>query len=50
VVSFVKRSNVMKIVLVVTSIVVLMIAVVAANVLPSRHEASYPKSYDITRK
>lgn len=40
----------MKIVLIATSIVVLTLAVIAANVLPSRHEASYPKPYDITRR
>lgn len=40
----------MKITLVVTSVVMLMIAFAAANVLPPRHEATYPKPYDITRK
>jgi hypothetical protein len=40
----------MKIALIATSIVVLMMAVLAANVLPARHEVAYPKPYDITRK
>lgn len=40
----------MKIALIATSIVVLLIAVLAANLLPARHEASYPKPYDITRR
>jgi len=40
----------MKIALIGTSIAVLVVAVVAANVLPSRHEASYPKPYEITRR
>jgi hypothetical protein len=40
----------MKIALIATSIAVLVMAVVAANLLPSRHEASYPKPDDITRR
>ncbi|MDR7147472.1 hypothetical protein [Rhizobium sp. BE258] len=40
----------MKVVLIATSIIVLMLAVLAANLLPSRHEASYPRPYDITRR
>jgi hypothetical protein len=40
----------MKIALIATSVAVLVMALVAANVLPSRHEASYPKPYDITRR
>jgi len=39
----------MKVVLIATSIIVLMLAVLAANLLPSRHEASYPRPYYITR-
>lgn len=40
----------MKIALIATSIAVLVMALVAANLLPSRHEASYPKPYEITRR
>ena len=40
----------MNITLIATSIAVLLMAVVAANLLPSRQEASYPKPYDITRR
>jgi|AraplaMF_Cvi_mLB_1032043.scaffolds.fasta_scaffold40716_2 hypothetical protein len=43
-----KQKNPMRIVLVTISIVVLMMAVIAATCCHPRYEASYPKPYDIT--